>query len=552
MQDLNGGFVQAGDVLRYLIIVDSGTVGIAPSLQEAAANVILTDVVPANTTFKPGSLRIRVGANAGSKTDAVDADQGEWISGTNTVQFQLGTGAGAGTGTPVGGTLAAGARAEVEFDVIVDVGIPDSTVITNTADVTATGATSGLPLSATDTTGIATAPAADLFISKRGQTKFTPGGTVLYIVTAGNKGPTAVTGATVIDTLPAGLSGATWTATYSGGSTGPTSGSGSINALVNLANLGGATFRITATTDPNFPLNQTLTNTATVTGPAGIPDPNPDNNTVTVIGTPAALTDLSVTKTDGHTQYVPGKPVTYTITVTNAGPSFASQAAVDDTLDPAIISSATWTAVFTGTGSTGTASGTGSISENIDLAVGGTAVYTVIAQTLAGATGSLTNTATVTTSDLSNDPNPVNNTATDTDTLLLAAELDMSKDVVDLNGGFVVSGDTLRYTILVTNPAAPAGSSRDTAINVQLSDLIPAHTTYAGSLNYSQGTITGSQGSGVIGSLGTLAPGATATVSFNVTVNSGTPDSTAILNNAFATGTGQLGGPGLQGRLAWP
>ncbi|RLS30869.1 MAG: DUF11 domain-containing protein [Planctomycetota bacterium] len=547
VNDLNGGFVVAGDVLRYNIVINSGTGGVAPSLQEAAANVILTDAVPANTTFKPGSLRIRQGANAGSKTDAVDSDQGEWISGTNTVQFQLGTGAGAGTGTPVGGTLTAGTYTEVEFDVIVDAGIPDSTVITNTADVTATGATSGLPLSATDTIGIATPPAADLFISKRGQTKFTPGGTVLYIVTAGNKGPTAVTGATVIDTLPAGLSGATWTATYAGGSTGPTSGTGSINALVNLATLGVATFRITATTDPNFPLNQTLTNTATVTVPAGIPDPNPDNNTVTVIGTPAALTDLSVTKTDGQTQYVPGKPVTYTIMVTNAGPSFASQAAVDDTLDPAIISSATWTAVFTGTGSTGTASGTGSISENIDLAVGGTAVYTVIAQTLTGATGSLTNTATVTTSDLSNDPNPVNNTATDTDTLLLPAELDMSKDVVDLNGGFVVSGDTLRYTIVVTNPAAPAGSSRDTAINVQLSDLIPAHTTYAGSLNYSQGTITGSQGSGVTGSLGTLAPGATATVSFNVTVNTATPDSTAILNNAFATGTGQVGGPSLQG-----
>ena len=546
--DLNGGFVQAGDVLRYLIVVDSGTAGVASSLQEAAANVILTDVVPANTTFKPGSLRVRQGANTGIKTDAVDADQGEYISGTNTVQFQLGTGAGGGTGTPVGGTLAAGTYTDVvEFDVIVDAGIPDSTVITNTADVTATGATSGLPLSATDTIGIATPPAADLFISKRGQTKFTPGGTVLYIVTAGNKGPTAVTGATVIDTLPAGLSGATWTATYSGGSTGPTSGTGSINATVDLAVLGSAVFRITATTDANFPLNQTLTNTATVTGPAGIPDPNPDNNTVTVIGTPAALTDLSVTKTDGQTQYVPGQQITYTITVTNAGPSFASQAAVDDTLDPAIISSATWSAVFTGTGSTGTASGTGSISENIDLAVGGTAVYTVVAQTLAGATGSLTNTATVTTSDLSNDPNPVNNTATDTDTLLLPAELDMSKDVVDLNGGFVVSGDTLRYTIVVTNPAAPAGSSRDTAINVQLSDLIPAHTTYAGSLNYSQGTITGSQGSGVTGSLGTLAPGATATVSFNVTVNSATPDSTAILNNAFATGTGQVGGPGLQG-----
>jgi uncharacterized repeat protein (TIGR01451 family) len=248
-----------------------------------------------------------------------------------------------------------------------------------------------------------------------------------------------VTGATVVDTLPAGLSNATWTATYSGGSTGPTSGTGSINATVDLANGGAAVFRITATADADFPLNQTLTNTATVTGPGGVPDPNPDNNTATVTNTPAALTDLSVTKTDGQTQYVPGKPVTYTITVTNAGPSFASQAAVDDTLDPAIISSATWSAVFTGTGSTGTASGTGSISENIDLAVGGTAVYTVVAQTLASATGSLTNTVTVSTSDLSNDPNPGNNTATDTDALLLPATLSVAKSVVDVNGGFVVS-----------------------------------------------------------------------------------------------------------------
>ena len=544
--DLNGGFVVAGDVLRYLIIVRSGTAGVAPSLQEAAANVILTDVVPANTTFKPGSLRVRVGANAGSKTDAVDADQGEWISGTNTVQFQLGTGAGGGTGTPVGGTLTAGAFTEVEFDVIVDAGIPDSTVITNTADVTATGATSGLPLTATDSVGIATPPAADLFITKRASSTFTPGGTVAYIVTAGNSGPTAVTGATVTDTLPAGLSNATWTATYAGGSTGPTSGTGSINATVNLPNKGVAVFRITATADADFPLNETLTNTATVTSPAGIPDPNLDNNTDTRTSTPAALTDLSVTKTDGQAQYVPGRPVTYTITVSNAGPSFASQAAVVDTLDPAIISSATWSAVFTGTGSTGTASGTGSISENIDLAVGGTAVYTVVAQTLAGATGSLTNTVTVSTSDLANDPNPVNNTATDTDTLLLPATLSVAKSVVDVNGGFVISGDTLRYTIVVTNPASTTADPKESVIDVTLDDVIPLFTTYAGNLTFTQGTISGSQGSGVTGTIGTLAAGASATITFDVTVNAGVPDSTTIINTARAAGLGQVSGTELE------
>ena len=538
--DLNGGFVQAGDVLRYLIVVDSGTAGVAPSLQEAAANVILTDVVPANTTFKPGSLRVRQGANAGSKTDAVDADQGEWISGTNTVQFQLGTGAGGGTGTPVGGTLAAGTYTDVEFDVIVDAGIPDSTVITNTADVTATGATSGLPLSANATKGIATPPAADLIISKRAQGTFTPGGTVTYIVDVANGGPTAVTGATVTDTLPAGISGATWTATYNVGSTGPTSGTGSINATVNLAVRGIAVFRITATADANFPLDQVLTNTATVTGPGGVPDPNPDNNTATVTSTPAALTDLSVTKTDGQTQYVPGKPVTYTITVTNAGPSFAPQAAVVDTLDPAIISSATWTAVFTGTGSTGTASGTGSISENIDLAVGGTAVYTVVAQTRSTATTSLVNTVTVASSNLSNDPNPGNNTATDTDTVLLPASLTLAKTVRDLNGGVVLDGDRLRYTIVVTNQAGTP--AREAATNVTLADLIPSFTTYAGNLTFTQGSLTGSQGAGVAGTLGTLAAGRSATVTFDVTVNASTPSSTVISNTATASGAGQVSG----------
>lgn len=545
--DLNGGFVQAGDVLRYLIVVTSGTPGVAPSLQEAAANVILTDVVPANTTFKPGSLRVRQGANAGSKTDAVDADQGEYISGTSTVQFQLGTGAGAGTGTPIGGTLDAGTYTDIEFDVIVDAGIPDSTVITNTADVTATGGMSGLPISATDTVGIATPPAADLVISKRAQTTFTPGGTVSYIISVVNKGPTSVTGARVIDTLPAGLSDATWTATYNGGSTGPTSGTGSIDATVDLVNGGQAVFRITATADADFPLNETLTNTATVTGPGGVPDPNPDNNTSTVTNTPAALTDLSVTKTDGQTQYVPGQEITYTITVTNAGPSFASQAAVVDTLDPAIISSATWTAVFAGTGSAGTLSGTGSMSENIDLAVGGTAVYTVVAQTLAGATGSLTNTVTVSTGNLANDPNPVNNTATDTDALLLPATLEVAKSVVDVNGGFVIAGDTLRYTIVVTNPASTTADPKESVIDVTLDDVIPLFTTYIdGTAQSTQGSITGSQGSGVAGTIGTLAAGASATITFDVTVNGGVPDSTTITNTARAAGLGEVSGTELE------
>ena len=54
--------------------------------------------------------------------------------------------------------------------------------------------------------------------------------------------------------------------------------------------------------------------------------------------------DLAITKTDGTTTYTPGGSTTYTIVVSNNGPSAVTGAAVNDAL-PAAITSDTWTAV---------------------------------------------------------------------------------------------------------------------------------------------------------------------------------------------------------------
>jgi uncharacterized repeat protein (TIGR01451 family) len=132
---------------------------------------------------------------------------------------------------------------------------------------------------------------------------------------------------------------------------------------------------------------------------------------------------MSITKTDGTTTYKPGDPVTYTIVVSNAGPSFASQATVVDILDPAVIGSATWTAVFTGTNSSAQTVGTGSINQTIDLAVGGTVTYTVVAQTLTTATTTLVNTATVTA------PDGTTASATDSDTPTFSPALILGTDL---------------------------------------------------------------------------------------------------------------------------
>ena len=59
-----------------------GVRGLATPLPaEAATNLVLTDAIPANTTYKPGTLRVSAGANAGAKTDA--ATPGEQTFGDN-------------------------------------------------------------------------------------------------------------------------------------------------------------------------------------------------------------------------------------------------------------------------------------------------------------------------------------------------------------------------------------------------------------------------------------------------------------------------------------
>ena len=55
------------------------------------------------------------------------------------------------------------------------------------------------------------------------------------------------------------------------------------------------------------------------------------NNTVADMDTPLPQhVDLVITKTNGQTSYVPGAPVTYTLVVTNSGPSTATGVNITD------------------------------------------------------------------------------------------------------------------------------------------------------------------------------------------------------------------------------
>lgn len=549
VQDLNGGFVVAGDTLRYTITVANNP---GVSQTEFATNVILDDAIPANTTYRPGTLKVTGGANAGAKTDAVDADQGEFLAGSNAVRFQLGSSAGAGTGTPRGGTLQGGQSTTVTFEVTVNAGIPLTTLITNTATATATALVSGTPLQETGTVGISTAAGADLAIVKTGPATFVPGNPLTYTLVVTNAGPGTSTNALVQDSLPAGLTGGSWTAAYAGGATGPVSGGpGGVNASVTLPPNARATFTVTAQAAST--LRGVVANTATVTPTDGDPDPNSNNNTSTSTGTATPVADLAIVKTDNATTYIPGQPVVYTITVTNNGPSFVSGATVSDVFPMATIVSGTWAAAFTGVGSTGRTAGTGSIGELIDLAPGGSAIYTVTCLTRPTATTSLVNTASLTVPSGTTDPTPGNNSSTDTNTVILPAVLGVTKTVEDLNGGPVEPGDYLRYTIVVANNAGSTPPV-ESATNVILSDAIPADSIYVTSgfpgvtaPTSTRGTVTGDPTAGVTATIGTLAGGESATIVFYVQVDPAAPSTTIITNTAVASGFGALTGRPLQG-----
>ncbi|HRI03767.1 MAG TPA: DUF2012 domain-containing protein [Pyrinomonadaceae bacterium] len=135
---------------------------------------------------------------------------------------------------------------------------------------------------------------------------------------------------------------------------------------------------------------------------------------VSVTACQLASADLSITKTDGVASVTAGGSTTYTITASNAGPDAVSGATVADTF-PASLTVAGWTCVGAG-GGTCTAAGSGNINDtNVNLPVGGSVTYTAPAAVSAGASGTIANTATVSSSVT--DPTPGNNSATDTDTV---------------------------------------------------------------------------------------------------------------------------------------
>jgi len=179
--------------------------------------------------------------------------------------------------------------------------------------------------------GIDVTASADVSVTiTDGQTSAVPGQAATYTIVATNAGPDPVVGAKVNDTLPAGLLSATWKCVASAGSSCAATGTGSIDDTVNLLVSGTLTYTLTATINPSA--TGTLTNTATISLAPGATDPTPANNTASDTDTLTPLADLSVAQSDSPDPVAPGGTLTYTLQVTNLGPSSSTGSTLVDAL----------------------------------------------------------------------------------------------------------------------------------------------------------------------------------------------------------------------------
>ena len=496
--------VQAGTNITYTVTVSNlGTVG--------AHDVVLTDAIPANTTF------VSEMQTSGPAFTCMNPAVG-----------------GSGTITCTNVFLNAATSAVFQIAVRVNPGTANGTTITNSAS----GTMSDVDPNPSDNTGTTTTTVAvtsDIRVTKTGPPSVPLAGNITYNVSISNSGTSDAQTVTLTDVVPTGTTFVSETQTSGpafGCTTPAAGGTGTISC--SIATLGaGATSTFDIVVAVNAGAGTTITNTAT--GSSASADANGANNSASV-STVVAGPDLAVTKSDSPDPVVAGSNITYTITVTNNGTAGANNVSLSDAVpaNTTFVSEAqTAGPAFMCTNPP--VGGTGTV--NCTLALLGpatSATFQIVVQVGAGtANGTIiSNTATATTTDP--EANTTNNSATTTTTVSITTVADLVVTKSDAPDP-VTAGSTVTYTITVTN------SGTASAASVSLTDVVPANTTFF-SFSAPVGWMTSTPavgGTGTVTATNPLfAPGPPATFTLVVTANGGLAAGTIISNTAtVATST---------------
>jgi uncharacterized repeat protein (TIGR01451 family) len=508
--------VAPGGNITYTITVNNA----GPS---SATSVALADTVPAGTTFVSLS-------SPGGWTCSTPA-----VGATGAINCSI-------------PTMAIGSNV---FTLVVatDSGLAAATIISNTATVSsATTEANPGDESATATTTVGTG-SADLSLTKTDSPDpVSPGTNITYTITLNNAGPATATTVSLSDTTPAGTTFVSLASSVGWNCTTPAvGGTGAITCTNASMVTGNALFTLIVNVDGSATDGTIITNVATVT--ATTIDSTPANNTATATTTVStADADLSITKTDSPDPVTAGTNLTYTLTVNNAGPDAASTVAVSDTLPTettfvSISTPAGWNCTTPAVGATGAISCT-----NPGMTVG-SAVFTVVVNVSSTTPGGtvLSNTATVTSATA--DPAAGNESDTETTTVISPATVSGTKTT----SGPRTPGSTLTYTIVLTN-AGPARQS-DNPGN-EFTDILPPQLTLL-SATATTGTAVANVGTNTVTWNGSIAAGATVTITIQALIESDIAPGTTVTNqgtisydadgngtNEASAGTDDPGQPG--------
>ena len=485
-----------------------------------ATGVVLTDTVPANSTFNPGA------STAG------------WVC-------VPGNAAGA-TCTLAIGNLAIGASGSATFAVTVSDPVPDGvSEIDNTASIADDGASGpdASPANNTDDDQTPVTAAPDLTIVKDdGGATTTTGGTVVYTLDYANVGNQPANAVVITETVPANT-----TFDLAGSSVGwscadnaPAGTTCTLNVgTVAAGAIGSVTFAVTV--DATVPAGVTVVDNSAAIADDGTngPDPTPADNTDDDQTPLDAAPDLEIVKTDGGASTVPGGTVAYSLTVTNNGDQAATGVTISETVPANATfdlagSSAGWSCADNSPAATVCTLLVGS------LGAGASASRTfavTVDDPLPGGVTQIDNTATVA-DDGTNGPDPTPGDNTDSDDTPVAASVDLAITKDD-GGATTTPGGTVVYTLDYAN------NGNVGATGVVITETVPANATFdlAGSTVGWSCADNAPAATVCTFNVGAMAAGATGSVAFAVTVDAPLPATVDEIDNTTSIDDDGASGP---------